>query len=67
MAKWQPVAVVSKFRLESDKQNKLLEELAEIFYDYFCQSVKDPFLTAQSTESNNKEEEVFFERTGSDG
>jgi len=67
VAKWQPVAVTSEFRLDTEKQNKLLEELAEIFYDYFCQSVKDPFLTAKTTESNDKEDENFFERTGSDG
>ena len=65
MPKWQPEAMLKEYKVSLEDANILLEELAEIFYDYFA-SLENLKKTG-SAESKPKEDDDFFKRTGSDG
>jgi len=67
LAKWKPELRLSAFKVSEDDSEILVEELAEIIYDFIASS-ENSIKASNLTESKlKKEEKTLLERTGSDG
>jgi len=68
LAKWSPELRLRAFKVSDEKSEILVEELAEIIYDYIASSEKSNLVTdCGPAESKLNEENKFFKKAGSDG
>lgn len=65
MAKWTPKLRLTRYEIEVEEAEILVEELAQILYDEIASSKNKSNLV--STESKTNKGDKPLERTGSDG
>lgn len=64
--KWNPEVVIRKFRIDSEDYQFLLENLASLIYDAFCQLTPEPKCVPIESKTSTQIN-YDLERTGSDG